>query len=120
MTTTIAQLGSAVVLTPFMVLGYEATYSTKNVGHKALGKRSSTYTVNGSGLRAGTITFLFLTEAAKTAAVQALTSAAVFQLSTTDLGSINMQFVAAGDITEKLDDETRTSWTVAVDFEEVT
>lgn len=118
MTTTITPVGTTTTIIPDFVAGYAATYPTRNVLHAALNRRTRTATVNGSGLRTGTLTILFVDEDDKTNAVEILNSPAVFQLSSSDLNSIDMLFVIAGNVTEQLDPEAQAGWLVTFDLEE--
>jgi len=117
MTTTITPVGTTDTITAF-VAGYRATWPTKNILHGAMNARARTATVNGAALRNGHLTIVVATEADKTRAVEILNRSAVFQLSSSDLASIEMRFVMTGDVVEELDPETRKVWTVEFDLEE--
>lgn len=106
-------------ITPSLVLGYTARRATRNVVHQVIGRPDPDVTLREAASRTGTLRLLFTTETAAHDAVEALASADVWALSEDDLTTIDMRFVASGEIEKALDDRTRTIWTVTADYTEV-
>jgi hypothetical protein len=106
--------------TPFSV-----SYATKNVLHGTMAGRTRTATINGAGLRYGTFSMIFKTEAAKTAAVALLNGATTFQVSSDEISSVEMNastgtaMVITGDVQESLDPDTQYVWVVTFPWEEL-
>lgn len=117
MTTTLT--ANSVMRTPQLVLGYSSTRSAGNIVHPVIGNPSPDVTLAAAGLRTGTLSMLCL-NLADALAVQSLhTGPYVVVLADSDLPALNMTYVASGTIAIALDDETRTRWTVTVDFQEI-
>ncbi len=118
MTTTIAKTGFTTV-TPIALDGFESTRQTGNVLHDILGRPDYDVTFAAAGLRSGTLKFWFDTYA-KALACEALYAAVGFEtLADSDVPGVGMKHVASGAITVSLEDENRSYWTVAVDFQEI-
>lgn len=117
MTTTITK--GATTVTPITLTGYEATQASGNILHPVLGRADMDVSFNPLGLRTGTLTFLFdtLTHALQARDLHA--SSGICVLADSDHASIGMRYVASGDVTLSLDDDSRSLWTVAIDFTEV-
>lgn len=122
MTDTITIAGT--VITPHLVMGYEAARQGGTLVHPILGRASADITLRPAGLRTGTLRLLFTgstADADSLAAATAHAASSVAVLASGDLASVAMSYVVpdTGRIVRTLDDETRAAWTVAVDFQEV-
>ena len=118
MTTTITD--GTTTVTPILITGWDTARAARNVLHEIIERPAMDVTYRPAGLRYGTLEALLptLEDALTLEALLAL--ARQFTLEDTDHPSLNMAFVASGDITVTLDDETRIQATVGWDFQEVT
>lgn len=119
MATTIT--AGATTIAPIQVEGYSAARTGGTLVHQILARQDPDVSLRPAGMRAGTLTLLFATEATAAAAVTALSAAGAFTLASTDRTSIAMRFVVPSgqQLTIALDDVTRNHWHVSVPFQEV-
>ncbi len=112
----------ATVITPTLILGYESTRAPGTIVHDIIGRANPDVTLRPAGTRTGRMELGFIGEADSYAAETALSTAAVFTLTSTDRPTVALSFIVkeGGTITRTLDDETRNAWTVAFDWREVT
>jgi len=116
--TTITHASGTIV--PAVVDGYEASIEARSIVHVILGRADPDITMRPAGLRTGTLSLVFDSRAEAWAAVAALSIPQVLTLTDADVPEVGMSFVVAGGALEpRLDDETRSVWTVAVPFQEV-
>lgn len=108
------------VVTPQLILGWEAAQETRNVIHSVIGKAAPDVTLKPAGLRTGTLELLFLTAADALTARTMLTQALPFLIESDEAFLDNFRFVVSGSISSVLEDTTRSLWTISVDFQEVT
>ena len=106
------------VSTPLLVTGYSSTRKANNVFNDVLGGGLDT-TLGKAGLRTGTLVCLFANEVDAAACEGMHTGTDVLRFNDTDRPSIIMNYVPSGNITRALDDQSRTYWTVSIDFQEV-
>lgn len=116
MTTTIAN--NLDVFTAVLVDGYSATRASRNILHPIIGLNTFAVSLRPSALRSGSLKVLFTDEAIAGALLDALGEGVELTLDSSDRPAINMQFVATGDATLELDDETRDTWWVLFDWQE--
>jgi hypothetical protein len=117
MTTTISDGTTSYI--PLLALGWESSREAQNVLHPIVGSASVEVTLRPAGLRTGTLELL--TETLDDALnIEALAAQAkVLTLTHDDLLSLAMSFVASGDITVTLDEDSQIYWTVSIDYTEV-
>lgn len=107
-------------VTPVLVTGYESARETQTVVHRVIGRADPDISLRPAALRTGTLELLFDSETDAEAAELAHAQAAIWTLTDFDRSTVGMSYVVAdGSVTRTLDDETRTYWTVAVPFVEV-
>lgn len=111
---------SGAVSRPLLVLGYSSARSGRNVFQDVLGSGVQDVTLVAAGLRSGTLTYLFASESEAAACERLHAGTDVLTLADTDLTSVGMSYVLAGTLNRSLDSESRTLWTVSVDYREVT
>lgn len=112
-----ATIASAVAtLTPLALSDYTADQDGGSILHDILGRTNPDVTLRPAGMRRGTMTLDFASDALAAAARVSLAGAAVWTLTHTERASINMRFIVrrhgravAGD----------GRYAVRVDFEEV-
>lgn len=108
------------VITPELILGWQAEQPSRNVIHEIIGKASPDVTLKPAGLRTGTLELLFLTATeAETARAMFLESQS-FLIESDETWLDLFRFVASGNISSALEDTTRNMWTITFDFQEVT
>lgn len=108
------------VITPQLILGWEAAQDSRNVIHSIIGKAEPDVTLKPANLRTGTLQLLFLTAAEATSARVMLIQALPFLIESDETFLDNFHFVVSGAVSSVLEDETRKLWTLSVDFQEVT
>ena len=118
MATTITSGG--VTRTPLQVLGYRSERTSGNILHPVLGSTSQDVTLRAAGLRSGTLELLALTMADALNLEALHLNAATVTLADTDIPSGGFTYVASGRIAVELEDETRSLWTVSIEFQEIT
>lgn len=107
-------------ITPEVVNGFEAAREARTIVHNIIGRPDPDITFRPAGLRKGTLTLVFATGAAATAAEAALAFPQVLALSDPDVPEVGMSFVVAdGDLDSKLDLDTQEVWLLDVPFQEV-
>jgi hypothetical protein len=112
----------AETITPTQILGYADASEGGNIIHPILGRAEPDVTLRPGGLRSGTLTLGFqgaTSESDSAVARALLNSGVVFNIVSTDRGTIEMAFVRSGQVGRELEDNTRDAWTVTVDFHEV-
>ena len=115
--------GGSTPINPSIILGLSEQIPGGTVVHPILGRIDPDVTLRPAAVRTGTLELGFTASNAETAsfaAVNALRSAAVFRLAA-ERGTLAMAFVVPenGRIERRLDDTTRSAWTVTVDYQEV-
>jgi len=103
-------------LTPVALSEFKESLGGGPLVHPILGKRKPDVTMRSLGLRTGSFTLDFSTEARSAAAVEALGVARVWMLRHDDAPTLNMEFVVTG-VTREVDGSGR--WPVSVEFEEI-
>ena len=106
-------------LYPMYVLGYETTRRSGNRTHKIIGRIDPDVTFEAASLRSGTLQILCMTEADADAMEKMHAKVGVFRITDSDLPTRNMYYVTNGEISRRLDPQTRLRWVVSVDFAEV-
>lgn len=117
-------LSSSASISPDLILGYESSRTSGAVVHPIVGRPAPDVTLRRAGLRRGRMQLGFLGEDAESASADAetaLSAAAVFSLVSDDRSTIQMRFVlpSTGAITRQLDPDTRETWSVTFDWQEV-
>lgn len=104
--------------TPLAVNGYEGVSASQDVIHEILGGTGyPDVTLRFPLSPTGTLTYLFDNEADAKYCESMHTALAVFTLSDDDIETIDgMSYSRNGNVTLTLDDDTRSAWTVAVDY----
>lgn len=107
-------------LTPRLVSGWKHTRESRSIVHDILGTSAPAVTLRPAALRSGTLLVVVGTDDNLVASMEGMFSAGdVLTIASTERPLVDMSFVAVGDVTVTLDDETRTVWTIEVDFQEV-
>lgn len=117
MTTTITS--GATTITPELITGWESKNDTFNIVHDILSKSTPDITLRGSTTRSGTLTMLFLTEAACETARALHVGANVLTLASTAIAAANFDYIVSGSVSATLEDNTRRYWTLSVDYKEI-
>lgn len=107
-------------IAPALVMGYRTSQPGRNAFHDILGRPDPDVSLAPAGLRRGTLTLFFLTEADAEACRQLHSNPAVFTYTADDNTTTSMRYVLddAG-VSPALDDQTRRRWTVDVAYREV-
>jgi len=108
------------VVTPELILGWDAAQDTRNVIHNIIGKSAPDVTLKPAGYRSGTLELLFTTSTAANTARVMLAQALPFLIESDEAWLDGVYFVVSGTISSALEDTTRKLWTISVDFQEVT
>lgn len=103
---------------PDFVDGWAETRSSRTVVNPIVGGGVD-YILYPADLRSGTMTLVFLDEQDAIDCFQLHAKAAVFTITDTDRPSINMNYIVNGSNTRTLNDQNRTWWTVAIQYQEV-
>lgn len=111
--------GGATTITPQLVTGYQSARAAGTIVHEIPGADMPSATLAVASSRAGTLSCLFLTEAAAVALEALLQTAAIFTFADPDIPLANMTFVLTGSIDRALEDTTRRRWTVSFGYREV-
>lgn len=108
-------------ITPQAIVGYQSTRASKNILHDVLGRGDADVTFQPTGLRTGTLTMLFGSQALALAGeVFYAATGGKFVYTDTDFSGLSMTHVPSGNIVVAyLDDTNGQGWTLAVDFTEV-
>lgn len=117
-TTIFVNDGSSVSTSPTLILGYQTERVSQNIVHDLVGGGILISYVRPRP-RSGTLSLFYPTEALANSAAVLFTRENSFTINDTDRSTINMTFVISGAIRLSLDDETRNSWVVDVDYQEV-
>lgn len=108
------------VITPDLVLGYEAAQDGRSVFHDVIGRSDPDVTLRELATRSGSLDLFFLTRADADAARTFHAAAKVFTYNAIDNPSTSMDYVVAeGGVRIKLDDATRARWVLTVAYREV-
>lgn len=107
------------VMTPTVIDGYESTRRSSNIMHPILGSENVDVTYRPAKLRSGTLRMVFSSEADALEAEFLHANGTVFTIASTDRTAIVMSYAVDGDITLRLDDETRAVWLLDVGYQEV-
>ncbi|MDJ0336440.1 hypothetical protein QMG83_14530 [Salinibacterium sp. G-O1] len=105
-------------ISPTLILGYETSRAIRSVAHKLLSSPENVVTLRPAALRAGTIRYLFDTAATAHLAERFHAEPSTITLDDPDAFG-EMQYLPTGASTLALDPDTRTMWTLTVDFQEV-
>lgn len=108
------------VITPELILGWNASQATRNIIHPIIGKASPDVTLKAAGLRTGNLELLFMNATEAETARTMLSQALPFLIESDEAFLDNFRFVVASSISSALEDTTRNMWTISVDFQEVT
>jgi hypothetical protein len=108
-------------MAPDLVLGYATDREAGTIAHDIIGRAEPDYTLRPALSRSGTLSLWFTGEQASYDAARALAAAATFTLVSDERLTINMRFIVpeGGRISRELDDDTRDTWTVDVDYREI-
>jgi hypothetical protein len=121
MSTVITYSGGAI--NPDMVLGYQSQREAGNIVHPILGRDNPDITFRPARLRTGRLELGFYSDTAEEdslAAEEAHALGVIFNLASTDRGSIEMSYVVAGSVVRSLAVPSGTgAWTLDVDYQEV-
>ncbi len=115
-------MGGAAPIYPDMILGYESSREGGSLVHPILGTSNPDVSLRPAQLRTGMLSLAFLAasaEADSKAAEDQLSTVSVFTLLEDQRTTIGMRFVVSGPIRRALDPESRSAWTVEVDYTEV-
>jgi len=104
--------------TPVLVDGFTGTRTSRTVVHTLLNSGDPAISIRPAGLRTGTLSALFETQAQAQALADALATGAVQRYTDSDAGG-SFRFVPSGRIEVRLDDSTRAAWWVTFDYSEV-
>ncbi|SDP07292.1 hypothetical protein SAMN04487788_1945 [Microbacterium testaceum StLB037] len=107
---------SVATLTPAALSNYTADQDGGSILHDILGRTEDDITLRPAGMRKGTMTLDFATDALANAARVSLGAAAVWTLTHTERTTVNMRFVVRRHGREVAGDGR---YAVRVDFEEV-
>lgn len=106
-------------ITPTAVSGWESAAEAQTIVHHIIGRPDPDITMRPASLREGTLTLVFESPAAATAARAVLVFPQVLTLASTDVAQVGMSFVVAnGSVGDVLGDAGE--WTLALPFHEVT
>jgi hypothetical protein len=115
----------AVTIRPTQVLGYRSARTTGNLLHQIPGRPDPDITGGPAQLRRGTLQLGFhgATSEADSLACEAAHAASgkvfTFQADA-ERPTVGMYYVASGEITRELEEESRDAWIVSVDYQEIT
>jgi hypothetical protein len=84
------------VLTPDLVLAWQASRPTKTVAHEIIGRAYPDVTLQEAGTRTGTLRIFFLDYADAQTAQDELSLAAVWDLDAPEVTGLSMRFVVGG------------------------
>ncbi|WIB64366.1 hypothetical protein [Curtobacterium sp. MCBD17_040] len=105
---------------PLDVLGYTISRQSQNVFHNIIGTATAIdATLIGAGLRSGTFTFLFDDEDDAVALESLYTGREVLTYADSDRPSITGMVHALSGTLTRAQDDSRTVWTVSVDWQEL-
>ncbi|ROS57198.1 hypothetical protein [Frigoribacterium sp. PhB118] len=104
---------------PLYVLGYESQRASAHVFHDVIGRANPDVTLRPAGLRTGTLSYLFASEAEAAECERMHSGTAVLTLDDPELPTIAMPYVADGAISRQLDPQSRALWLVGVAYREV-
>lgn len=110
----------ATTIAPDIIDGFDSRRDSANIVHEILGRSNPDITFRPAGLRTGTLTLVFASETESAAAENVHVSGTVFTIVSTDRATIQMTYVVQGEISRKLDAETRDAWVVEIGYQEVT
>lgn len=117
MATTISN-GSTTIM-PKLRMGAAAELESRNQIHELLGGGVAV-TFGEQPLRTGELWLLFDTEAAAWNAVQFHRDGYVFEITDTDVPTLNMTYVLNGSVSYELENDTLSAWSVKLTIQEVT
>lgn len=113
-------LTTSVTATPDAVDGYASTVTSRTILHEVIGRAYPDVTMLPGSLRSGTLTLVFGDENESRLCEQLHAYAAQpLVLITNDRYTVAMTYVVVGRVTRSLDDQTRDSWIVTADYQEV-
>lgn len=107
--------------TPTLVVGYESSRDSRNVFKPVYTNATPAEDValRAAGPRTGRITYLYRSEGLSRDAETMHRGPYTFTLVDPDVPSVNMTYAVDGQITRRLDPDTRTIWLLEVGFREV-
>lgn len=117
----VSGLVTSVTATPDTVDGYASSVNSRTLLHEVIGRAYPDVTMLPGSLRSGTLSLVFGDENDSRLCEQLHAYAtAPLVLTTDERDTIAMTFVVVGKVVRSLDDQTRDSWVVSVDYQEVT
>ena len=111
----------ASTITPTAVLGYQAVRESRTIVHPVLGSANPDVSLRPATLRSGELSLGFqgsASEANSKTAADLLSTAATFNLVSSERTSIPMPFVVQGQVRRELESESRDAWLVTFSFQE--
>jgi hypothetical protein len=106
--------------TPDLFTGWQATQESRNVIHAIIGRTYPDVTLKPAQVRTGTLEMFFAVGSESFAARSILASGAVFTITSDETPWIDgLTFVLSGSILSALNDDSRSSWMLSADFQEV-
>lgn len=104
---------------PLLVMGYDSARSSQNVFNPILGRSNPDVTLFPATPRTGTLLYLFASEQDAAECERMHLGTDLLTLTDSDLQTVGMTYALDGNLRRQLDAESRTYWTVSVDFQEV-
>lgn len=114
-----AQDGTGDATTPTRITRYDAASDSGNVVHEMIAPGEIAVTIVGDLPPAGSVSFLYTTDAAADAARALLGRRTSFTLVDTDRASLGMTFVRDGRLSPVIHDELENLWIIEVGFQEI-
>ena len=105
--------------TPLLLVGWESTRESQNVLHTIVGSEVVETTLREAGLRSGEFTLLCDSYGMAQGIEYICSQAKELYLMDDEYPYISMDFVVSGSITVAVDEDSRTLWTVTIDFQEI-
>lgn len=116
--TLITYAGATTAITPDVVDGYESSSASGAVVHPIAGRDNPDVTLTPGGLRRGTLRLVFKDDTASREAEAAHLLPVAFTLTSPNRDTVDMYYIATGDVGRMLD-SSRRGWVVTVPFHEV-
>lgn len=118
MTTTIT--AGSLSFSPTLITGWSTAKESRNVIHAIIGRTHPDVTLKPAQARTGTLEMFFIVGTDAFLADSILASGAVFTISSDETPWVDgLSFVLSGSITATLTPDTRSSWMLSADFQEV-
>lgn len=118
MTTTITDGITSVI--PDLYLGYSHRRRSGNILHGVIGAPEGSPSLEPAGLRSGSVTFLFSSQADAFDADELHTAGVILTLTDTDVPAVNMTYMLAeGGACDLEQDPERVVWLLTIEYQEV-